>query len=171
MTMRSAQDASIPVLTEILDLTEEAARKLAGPLGQISTRVPDQSDATPQPLPAPPPRPLSASPPSEPAQRNTPAPPAEPPITVYSEEQMEALEHKVRDEVLRSLVPRVEELLETRLRNKLTDMLERVLAGMTAELKVSMKNTLRDAVSRAVAEELAKTLNKAQLERLRDGGS
>jgi hypothetical protein len=124
-------DASIPVLTEVIELHEDAARERAGPLADISTELPDIALAT-----------------TEPQQ----------PLPIFDEAAMLALEERVREHVLRSLTPRVEELIESRLRGRMNDLVDHMLTAMSGQIKESVRETLRDAVARAVSDELLTVL-------------
>ena len=118
---------SIPVLTEVIELNADAARKMAGPLGEISTALPPGT-----PVPA--------------------------PDQVMSQAAIDALALKIREQVLRTLTPRVEELIESRLRSRLNDLVDQVVIGIGARMKESIRDTLHDAVSQAVSDELLKAL-------------
>jgi hypothetical protein len=83
-----------------------------------------------------------------------------PALEELSEDQLELLEQHIRENVLRGLHGRIDQVLESRIRDKLAGLLEQVLNGMTAELKTSLKETMRDVVARAVAQELSSTLAK-----------
>ena len=125
-------DPSIPLLTERVELTQTAARKLAGPLADISTELPD----FPQTLAG-----LQAHQGTE-----------------LDKVALDALELRVREQVLRTLAPRVEALIDSRLHNKLNELVDHVLIGLSAQIKDSIRETLRDAVTRTVSDELLKAL-------------
>lgn len=66
----------------------------------------------------------------------------------------ERLALHLHQEVLRSLQPQIESLLDQRLGQTLSLLLEQVLHGMEAELKVSLRAMVRDAVAAAVDREV-----------------
>lgn len=129
---RFESDPSIPVLTEVIELNEEAARKMAGPLGEISTELPQSATDDSN---------------DEDQEQQT-----------MDQAAIDALELRIREQVLRTLTPRVEELIESRLRGRLNELVDHVLIGMSAQIKDSIRETLRDAVSRAVSDELLMAL-------------
>ncbi len=131
---RFESDPSIPVLTEVIELNEEAARKMAGPLGEISTELPQSA-------------PDDSNDEDQEQERQT-----------MDQAAIDALELRIREQVLRTLTPRVEELIETRLRGRLNELVDHVLIGMGAQIKDSIRETLHDAVSRAVSDELLMAL-------------
>ena len=67
---------------------------------------------------------------------------------------IEALALRLHEDVLRSLQPQIESLLDARLAQTLADLLEQVLRGMEAELKVSLRAMVRDAVAAAIDREI-----------------
>jgi hypothetical protein len=74
--------------------------------------------------------------------------PAEAPTSV------DELAQRLHQDVLKSLQPQIESLLDARLAQTLADLLEQVLHGMEAELKISLRAMVRDAVAAAIDREV-----------------
>ena len=83
-----------------------------------------------------------------------PGPPADAGDGTPSKVDVEALALRLHEDVLRSLQPQIESLLDARLAQTLADLLEQVLRGMEAELKVSLRAMVRDAVAAAIDREI-----------------
>lgn len=66
----------------------------------------------------------------------------------------EALAQRLQEDVLRSLQPQIESLLDAQLHQTLSDLLEQVRHGMEAELKLSLRTMVRDAIAAAIDREL-----------------
>jgi hypothetical protein len=67
---------------------------------------------------------------------------------------LDELAQRLQAEVLRSLQPQIDTLLDARLAQTLADLLEQVRHGMEAELKVSLRAMVRDAVAAAIDREI-----------------
>jgi hypothetical protein len=72
----------------------------------------------------------------------------------FAQVDVEALALRLHEDVLRSLQPQIESLLDARLAQTLADLLEQVLRGMEAELKISLRAMVRDAVAAAIDREV-----------------
>jgi hypothetical protein len=67
---------------------------------------------------------------------------------------VDELAQRLHQDVLKSLQPQIESLLDARLAQTLADLLEQVLHGMEAELKISLRAMVRDAVAAAIDREV-----------------
>jgi 3-oxoacyl-ACP reductase-like protein len=122
-------DASIPVLTEVVQETPPA-----------------RTDARQAPA--------DAAPDAAAAQA---APPTleERAATALSEEDWDALELRLCERIVHQLQGRVDFVLQQRVRDSITDVLRQALAGLTDEIRVGLEQTLEQIVARAVTQELA----------------
>jgi hypothetical protein len=76
---------------------------------------------------------------------------------------IDELAQRLHQEVLQSLQPQIESLLDARLAQTLADLLEQVRHGMEAELKISLRAMVRDAVAAAIDREMLRiTADKAK---------
>ncbi|MEO6353358.1 MAG: hypothetical protein ABI575_04220 [Oxalobacteraceae bacterium] len=129
MNDNDALDASIPILTEIIEQEQDFAGEAL---------IPEPS------------APLTAS-------RTEAADPVEvQAVTALSDNQWQALELQISERVLRQLQTRIDFVLEHRLRDGLADTLQLALEGITADIKRGLHQTLEDVIARAVAQEIAK---------------
>ncbi|NMM25688.1 MAG: hypothetical protein HHJ12_00030 [Glaciimonas sp.] len=136
MTNNDALDASIPVLTEIIEPERDF----------IDAAAP--SPSSPEPMP-----PAALSPDADKAAE-APSPVDVLPPTTISDSQWEALEHKISERVLSQLQARIDFVLEHRVRDSLADALQLAVEGMAAEIKRGLHHTLEDVIARAVAQEI-----------------
>ncbi|NMM36385.1 MAG: hypothetical protein HHJ09_02575 [Glaciimonas sp.] len=137
MTNNDALDASIPVLTEIIEqgqifIDAEAAPSPPSPALMLPAALrPDADETTEAPDPI-----------------DVLAP------TTISDSQWEALERKISERVLSQLQARIDFVLEHRVRDSLADALQLAVEGMAAEIKRGLHHTLEDVIARAVAQEI-----------------
>lgn len=125
------QDTSIPLLTEVIEVADAKAPARAG---GTTARPPASSAAV-----------SSAAVGSAPAAADG---------TVALD--LEQLQAKLTERVLRQLQGRIDFVLEQRIRDSLADVLQLAMAGLTNDIKRGLQHTLEDVIGRAVAQELAK---------------
>jgi hypothetical protein len=73
-----------------------------------------------------------------------------------SPDEMEQLQHKLSERVLRQLQGRIDFVLEQRVRDSLADVLQLAMAGLTNDIKRGLQYTLEEVVGRAVTQEIAR---------------
>lgn len=132
--MNKTQDASIPVLTEII--APPAARAAAA-----SDLTPDLRSETTGNFPV-----------SFPQQ-------AAVPLKIgadLSAEEWEMLERKLSERILQQLQARIDFVLEHRVRDSLADVLQTAVAELATEIRSGLQQTLHEVISRAIAQEIAK---------------
>ncbi|MGZ5201689.1 MAG: hypothetical protein ACXWC4_18145 [Telluria sp.] len=157
-------DASIPVLTEVVHETPAQPAPAAADAAVVEVVLTDVIDATPA---------LAAEDPSVTADDRrshagenpiapTEAAPEEAPATLearaaaqLSPEEWQALELRLSERILHQLQGRVEFVLQQRLRDSMADVLQHALAGLTDEIRTGLQHTIEQIVTRAVAQELA----------------
>lgn len=120
---------------------------------------------------APPARPRPAPPAAQTAQAATPiaVPPGQQRATTNLNEggadamlarltadEMEQLQHKLSERILRQLQGRIDFVLEQRVRDSLADVLQLAMGGLTNDIKRGLQQTLEEVVGRAVAQEIAR---------------
>jgi 3-oxoacyl-ACP reductase-like protein len=124
-------DASIPVLTEVVQETAPA---------QAGARAPDKAPA-----------PAAAAAPN----RGTAPPIEERAAAALSDDDWEALELRLCERIVHQLQGRVDFVLQQRVRDSITEVLQHALAGLTDEIRNGLEQTIEQIVTRAVAQELA----------------
>jgi hypothetical protein len=72
---------------------------------------------------------------------------------------LEQLQNKLTERVLRQLQGRIDFVLEQRIRDSLADVLQLAMIGLTNDIKRGLQHTLEEVIGRAVAQELAKLHN------------
>lgn len=87
--------------------------------------------------------------PPAPAAPATPAEPAATPVTALDEA-------RIVDAVMAGLQPRIDLMLEYRLREALAPLLARATEAIVHEARAELAHTLRDVVARAVSQEVAR---------------
>lgn len=73
-----------------------------------------------------------------------------------SPEEMEQLQHKLSERILRQLQSRIDFVLEQRVRDSLADVLQLAMGGLTNDIKRGLQHTLEEVVGRAVSQEIAR---------------
>ncbi len=73
-----------------------------------------------------------------------------------STDEMEQLQHKLSERILRQLQGRIDFVLEQRVRDSLADVLQLAMGGLTNDIKRGLQQTLEEVVGRAVAQEIAR---------------
>ncbi|MFZ6743250.1 hypothetical protein ACO0LC_08505 [Undibacterium sp. JH2W] len=128
--MNNQIDASIPVLTEVIKPEE-----LLTPA------------STPAAIPKPP-IPLDATPlENDGLSINYPG---------KLEEDWQALEQSLRENVLRQVLTRIDFVLEHRIRDNLADVLQIAVANLSTEIRSGLHKTLEEVITRAVSQEITK---------------
>lgn len=122
------QDTSIPLLTEVIEVAEAKA----------------------------PPRPGVATARAPAGHAPGGSPPASPAGSELAALDLEQLQAKLTERVLRQLQGRIDFVLEQRIRDALADVLQLAMVGLTNDIKRGLQHTLEDVIGRAVAQELAK---------------
>ncbi|TFW27535.1 DUF2486 family protein [Massilia horti] len=137
MSQDTFDDASIPVLTEVVD---EAPQPAPAAL------------AAPEPLPEP----------VTPALAATPAEKLEGAIDSWDDQDWDLLERRLSERILQQLQGRVDFVLEQRLRDSMSEVLQHAVNGLTTEIRDGLQQTIEKIVVRAVSQELAhlQTLKK-----------
>lgn len=128
--MNNQIDASIPVLTEVIKPEE-----LLTPTGKPATAA-DQPGAEGVTPPA-----------KEMAASNYPG---------KVEEDWQALEQSLRENVLRQVLTRIDFVLEHRIRDNLADVLQIAVANLSTEIRSGLHKTLEEVITRAVTQEITK---------------
>ncbi|WP_338844691.1 hypothetical protein V8J88_13685 [Massilia sp. W12] len=166
-------DASIPVLTEIIPIAPANAPAGAPPAPAPAPAVTHAAQAASPTMPP-------AKAPLAPAQRIAD------PITRLQEgadelkvsagavqnltlqslesqaahslsaQDLEQLEHRLAEKVLKQLQGRIEFVLEQRVRDSLADVLQLALIGLTNELRQGLQQTLEEVIARAVTQEISR---------------
>lgn len=128
--MNNQIDASIPVLTEVIKPEE-----LLTPTGKpaAATDQPGTEGVTP----------LT----NETAASNYPG---------KVEEDWQALEQSLRENVLRQVLTRIDFVLEHRIRDNLADVLQIAVANLSTEIRSGLHKTLEEVITRAVTQEITK---------------
>jgi hypothetical protein len=128
-------DASIPVLTEVVDETPPAP-PAAEPAAPVAAEA--------------------AGPGPGGSQLEARA------IDSWSTHEWELLEQRIAERILQQLQGRVDFVLEQRLRDSMAEVLQHALAGLTEEIREGLQQTIEKIVVRAVSQELAhlQTLKK-----------
>ncbi len=128
--MNNQIDASIPVLTEVIK-PEELLPPSAKP---VTTTDKADIDGT-----------------TAPAYAAT--------ISDYpgkTEEDWQALEQSLRENVLRQVLTRIDFVLEHRIRDNLADVLQIAVANLSTEIRSGLHKTLEEVITRAVTQEITK---------------
>jgi hypothetical protein len=128
-------DASIPVLTEIVDeapLDEPAAPEAAPALAAVALPAPAEG------------------------QLETRA------IDSWTAQEWEQLERRLCERILQQLQGRADFVLEQRLRDNMAEVLQRSVSSLTEQIREGLQDTIEKIVVRAVSQELAhlQTLKK-----------
>jgi hypothetical protein len=124
-------DASIPVLTEVVQETPPA------PADAARDEAPTAAAAS------------TAGVPAQPAALEERA------AATLSEEDWDALELRLCERIVHQLQGRVDFVLQQRVRDSISDVLQQALAGLTGEIHAGLEQTLEQIVTRAVSQELA----------------
>lgn len=177
------QDGAIPLLTEVLEgnaapasasQPPPAARPVVHAAPNERGMSDDEAGIPVLTVPlqaapvAPPVRPRSVSP-VTPAATPIAAPPAmqrtaaemveggvDAMLARLSPDEMEQLQHKLSERILRQLQGRIDFVLEQRVRDSLADVLQLAMGGLTNDIKRGLQHTLEEVVGRAVAQEIAR---------------
>jgi predicted nucleic acid-binding OB-fold protein len=133
-------DASIPVLTEVVQETAPHAAPAAADAA-VAEVVVDEA-------------PLAAPAMAQVLEERAAA--------ALGEEEWDALELRLCERIVHQLQGRVDFVLHQRVRDSMTEVLQQALSGLTDELRSGLEQTIEQIVSRAVAQELAhlKTLKQ-----------
>ena len=150
--MNNQIDASIPVLTEVIK-PEELAASPAPSSNATNTGIAANAANT-----------ASASPPKntapvQPAAMGTTSTAHFADTGNYpgkSEEDWQALEQSLRENVLRQVMTRIDFVLEHRIRDNLADVLQIAVANLSTEIRSGLRNTLEEVITRAVTQEITK---------------
>lgn len=160
MSQDSFDDASIPVLTEVVRETQPAPAVADAAVAEVV--LPDESSDDTDRRSRESGNPIS----------HTEVAPIEPPAPApdfetraasqLSAEDWAALELRLSERILHQLQGRVDFVLQQRLRDSMADVLQHALAGLTDEIRGGLAQTIEQIVTRAVAQELAhlKTFNR-----------
>ncbi|MFZ6758949.1 hypothetical protein ACO0K9_17210 [Undibacterium sp. Ji50W] len=73
-----------------------------------------------------------------------------------SEEDWQALEQTLRENVLRQVLARIDFVLEHRVRDSLADVLQIAVASLAVEIRTGLHKTLEEVVTRAITQEITK---------------
>jgi hypothetical protein len=119
-------DASIPVLTEIVD---------EAPLDEPAEAAPALAAV---PLPAPAGGQLEAR-----------------AIDSWTAQEWEQLERRLCERIVQQLQGRVDFVLEQRLRDNMAEVLQRSVSSLTEQIREGLQDTIEKIVVRAVSQELA----------------
>lgn len=140
--MTNPHDAGIPVLTEIIPLSQPDA----------TAGVPAAAEIVP---------PTTA--PARPIQQwkqeyERPVPPAAP-VARLDDGQWLQMERDIRQRVLQQVMERIDSALEQRVRDSLADVLQLAVDNLATEIRQGLHRSLRDAVAQAVAREIQELKN------------
>ncbi|MFZ6642657.1 hypothetical protein ACO0LL_23235 [Undibacterium sp. TC4M20W] len=130
--MNNQIDASIPVLTEVIKPEE----LLTPPAKAVAATDNAGVDGT-----------GTAQPASETASNHYPG---------KTEEDWQALEQSLRENVLRQVLTRIDFVLEHRIRDNLADVLQIAVANLSTEIRSGLHKTLEEVITRAVTQEITK---------------
>jgi len=130
--MNNQIDASIPVLTEVIK-PEELLAPAKTPAISAVTEPATANDASPLD--------------KETANNSYPG---------KTEEDWQALEQSLRENVLRQVLTRIDFVLEHRIRDNLADVLQIAVANLSTEIRSGLHNTLEEVITRAVTQEISK---------------
>ncbi|MFZ6873481.1 hypothetical protein ACO0LF_15605 [Undibacterium sp. Di27W] len=72
------------------------------------------------------------------------------------EEDWQALEQSLRENVLRQVLTRIDFVLEHRIRDNLADVLQIAVANLSTEIRSGLHKTLEEVITRAVSQEITK---------------
>ncbi|MFZ6677303.1 hypothetical protein [Undibacterium sp. Tian12W] len=128
--MNNQIDASIPVLTEVIKPEE----LLTPPAKAVATTDNAGADGTAQTA-------------YETASNHYPG---------KTEEDWQALEQSLRENVLRQVLTRIDFVLEHRIRDNLADVLQIAVANLSTEIRSGLHKTLEEVITRAVTQEITK---------------
>lgn len=134
-------DASIPVLTEVIDIETEAT-----PPTLLPPDVPAPSAGAAAPLPAA--AGTEAHPAPDPAALERQA------VAAWGADEWAALEQRLAGRIVQQLQDRVDFVLEQRIRDSMAGVLQRALGALTDELREGLGQTIEQIVARAVSHEL-----------------
>jgi hypothetical protein len=126
--MNSNLDAGIPVLTEVIPVSDEESKP------QEEPAVLAEPEAT---VPAHQPTLLEQA------------------VVEWDEVKWDLLERELRERILYQIMERVDTVLEQRVRDSLADVLQTAVDGLASELKGGLQNTIKDVVTRTVAQEIS----------------
>lgn len=127
--MNNQIDASIPVLTEVIKPEELLAPAKPAAAAEVAN-----TNALP---------PIA----KETANNNYPG---------KVEEDWQALEQSLRENVLRQVLTRIDFVLEHRIRDNLADVLQIAVANLSTEIRSGLHKTLEEVITRAVTQEITK---------------
>ncbi|PXX43265.1 hypothetical protein [Undibacterium pigrum] len=129
--MNNQIDASIPVLTEVIKPEELLAPAKPPAVSAIEPATTNDASAIG----------------NETANNNYPG---------KTEEDWQALEQSLRENVLRQVLTRIDFVLEHRIRDNLADVLQIAVANLSTEIRSGLHNTLEEVITRAVTQEISK---------------
>ncbi len=148
--MNDQIDASIPVLTEILQ-----ANKIETSLPKTIAVGPaiavTKTNPTPTPI-----QPMTEVKTGLNAETVLELTPVAQDALVLSAEDFEAMEMKLRENVLKQVLTRVDFVLEHRVRDSLAEVLQTAVDQLADEIRSGLKQSLQEVVTRAVNQELSK---------------
>jgi len=128
--MNNQIDASIPVLTEVIkpeELLSPASKSIAAAEKSVSdAAAPSAYEASTNRYPG------------------------------KTEEDWQALELSLRENVLRQVLTRIDFVLEHRIRDNLADVLQIAVANLSTEIRSGLHKTLEEVITRAVTQEITK---------------
>lgn len=125
----SSRDANIPILTEVIGPTADAAD------GSATEAAPHPAD----PL----------------AQFSVDAFEAEV-LLHWSDEDWYRLERKIRERIVRQILGQIDSILEQQVRDQLADVLQVAVEGLAADIKRGLHQSLEQVITKAVAQEIAR---------------
>ncbi|MBC3918757.1 hypothetical protein H8L32_14780 [Undibacterium sp. CY18W] len=93
---------------------------------------------------------------------SVPAAPETPSVTTNnvtddrSEEDWQALEQTLHENVLRQVLARIDFVLEHRVRDSLADVLQIAVENLAGEIRTGLHKTLEEVITRAITQEISK---------------
>lgn len=73
-----------------------------------------------------------------------------------TEEDWQALEQTLRENVLRQVLARIDFVLEHRVRDSLADVLQIAVENLAVEIRTGLHKTLEEVITRAITQEITK---------------
>ncbi|MFZ6720811.1 hypothetical protein [Undibacterium sp. Ji49W] len=73
-----------------------------------------------------------------------------------SEEDWQALEQTLHENVLRQVLARIDFVLEHRVRDSLADVLQIAVENLAGEIRTGLHKTLEEVITRAITQEISK---------------
>jgi hypothetical protein len=128
-------DAGIPVLTEVIPLSQEEPESRPHKASEPTARGSESSEPR---MPVPAPTLLERA------------------ALEWDDDKWDLMEREIRERVLYQVMEQINEALEQRVRDSLADVLQTAVEGLATELKGGLRHTIQDVVTRAVALEISK---------------